>query len=123
MSNKGILGVDWFLLLPVFILVAISLITLFSLSSTFFKSQLIFLVVSVFAFLFFSQANYKLLSIYSKPIYILSLILLVLVLFLGIESRGAVRWVEIFGFRFQFSEILKPFLSISFAGYLVNRKN
>ena len=123
MNNKGILGVDWFLLYPVFILVVISLVTLLSINVAFFKSQLVFLTVSILAFLFFSQANYKLLAFYSKPIYIISLILLILVFFLGIESRGAIRWVEVFGFRFQFSEILKPFLSISFAGYLVNRKN
>jgi rod shape determining protein RodA len=37
---------------------------------------------------------------------------------LGIESRGAVRWLEIAGFRIQFSEILKPFLAISLASFL-----
>jgi rod shape determining protein RodA len=31
-----------------------------------------------------------------------------------------VRWVELFGLRAQFSEVLKPFLAISFASYLAN---
>jgi rod shape determining protein RodA len=39
-------------------------------------------------------------------------------LFLGIESRGAVRWVEILGVRIQFSEVLKPFLIVAFASFL-----
>jgi rod shape determining protein RodA len=50
-------------------------------------------------------------------------VLLILVLILGIESRGAVRWIEILGFRIQFSEILKPFLAISLSSYLANLKN
>ena len=42
---------------------------------------------------------------------------------MGIESRGAIRWIEILGFRFQLSEILKPFLAISLTGYLIEKKN
>jgi rod shape determining protein RodA len=123
MNRRGLLDIDWFLILPVGILVAISLVTLFSINVSFFKSQLVFLLFSVFAFIFFSQANYKILKIYSKPIYILSLILLGLVFFLGIESRGAARWYDLFGLRIQFSEILKPFLAVSFASFIINKKN
>jgi len=121
MNSNG-LRFDWFLIIPVGLLIIISLVTLFSLNPDFFKSQLVFLIVSLLAFVFFSQANYKILDTYSKPIYITSLILLILVFFLGIESRGSVRWVEFFGLRAQFSEILKPFLAISFASYLASVK-
>jgi rod shape determining protein RodA len=122
MNSKGF-GIDWFLVIPVGLLVIISLVTLFSLSPDFFKSQFIFLIISLIAFVFFSQTNYKVLDTYAKPIYIISLILLVLVFFLGIESRGSMRWVQFLGLRAQFSEVLKPFLAISFASYLVNVKN
>lgn len=44
------------------------------------------------------------------------------VLILGIESRGAVRWIEILGIRIQFSEILKPFLAVSFSTFLAGVK-
>ena len=121
--NSKILGIDWFLIIPVGLLIIISLVTLFSVNPDFFRSQLIFLVVSILAFIFFSQTNYKILDTYSKPIYIASLILLVLVFFLGIESRGSTRWIEFLGLRAQFSEVLKPFLAISFASYLVNLRN
>jgi len=122
MNKKGLLGIDFFLIFPVAILVLISLVTLLSINLSFFRSQLIFLIVSSLAFLFFSQSNYQILKIYSKPIYILSLILLALVFFLGVESRGAARWYDFFGLRVQFSEILKPFLAISFASYVINKK-
>lgn len=123
MNRKGLLGIDWFLILPVGILVVISLVTLFSLNISFFKNQLVYLLICVLAFLFFSQANYQILKVYTKPVYFLSLILLGLVFFLGIESRGAARWYDLFGFRIQFSEILKPFLAISFTSFIINTKN
>ncbi|MCL5970728.1 MAG: rod shape-determining protein RodA [Patescibacteria group bacterium] len=122
MSKKFFFGIDWYLILPVVVLVLISLVTLFSLNISLFKSQLIFLIVSVFAFIFFSEVNYKIIKIYATPIYIVSLVIFVLIFFLGIESRGAIRWIDIFGFRLQFSEILKPFLAISFASYLTEKK-
>lgn len=84
----------------------------------FFRSQLISLIVAGIAFFFFSQANIEFLKQMRLPIYLISVAILAVVLVIGIESRGAVRWVDIFGVRLQFSEILKPFLAISFASYL-----
>ncbi|MCL5019739.1 MAG: rod shape-determining protein RodA [Patescibacteria group bacterium] len=110
--------VDWWLITPVFVLVLISLTTLFSINVSFFKSQFIFLILSFVVFLFFSQINYKALRTYAVPIYIVSLIILFLVLLLGIESRGAIRWIDIAGLRIQFSEVLKPFLAVALASFL-----
>jgi len=122
MSRKGFLGLDWILLTAVCALVIISLVTLFSINFDFFKSQFVFLIFSVLAFIFFSQTNYKILGNFSKPIYIVSLIILALVLILGFEARGSTRWIQFLGLRAQFSEILKPFLAISLASYLASKK-
>lgn len=110
--------IDWLLMLPVMILVVLSLLTLVSLDVAFFRNQLFSLIVSIIAFFIFSQVDIRALKAYSLPFYIASVIILVIVLLLGVESRGAVRWVTIFGISFQFSEILKPFLAVSLAGYL-----
>lgn len=115
--------IDLGLVVPVLILLILSLTALFSVNVVFFKSQLIFAFLGILAFIFFSQVNYKVLQHFSTPIYIVSVSLLFLVLILGIESRGAIRWIEIAGFRIQFSEILKPFLAISLATFLAERKN
>ncbi len=115
-------SIDWLLMLAVGILVTFSLVTLFSIDNAIFKSQLIFTVLSVIIFLVFSQLNPSVLRTYSIPIYIASLILLTAVLFLGVESRGSVRWFTIFGVGIQFSELLKPFLAISIASYLTSLK-
>lgn len=116
-------SIDWFLMIPVFVLLAFSLVTLFSLDPGFFRSQFIFLIFCFLVFFVLTQLNSSVLKYYSIPIYIVSVILLAVVLFLGIESRGSVRWFEILGFRIQFSEILKPFLALSFASYLTNLKS
>ena len=122
MSRK-IWKFDWPLLIPVAILVVLSLTTLFSINFSLFRTQLLFLIASVLVFIFFSFVNYKIIQVYSVPIYVFSLIALFLVLILGIETRGSVRWIEFLGFRAQFSEILKPFLAISFSSFLITRKN
>lgn len=121
--KKALFGIDLGLMASVIVLVTLSLTTLFSIDFSLFKSQLIFFIVGIFAFLFFSQTNYKTVKLYSVPIYIISIVLLLIVLVIGIESRGAVRWLEFFGFRMQFSEILKPFLAISFSSYLSSKNN
>lgn len=110
--------IDWWLITPVLILVTVSLATLSSIDIVYFRTQLISLVLAVFAFLFFSRINLDLLRQLKVPIYIVSLILLIVLFIVGIETRGAVRWVDIFGVSLQFSEILKPFLAVSFAAFL-----
>jgi len=123
MNRQSLFNIDWGLLAPVIVLVTFSLTVLFSMDTSLFKSQLIFFIVGIFAFLFFSRTNYKAIKLYALPIYVISIILLVVVLFLGVETRGSIRWLEVFGFSLQFSEILKPFLAISLAAYLSSENN
>ncbi|MDP2585377.1 MAG: FtsW/RodA/SpoVE family cell cycle protein [Candidatus Levybacteria bacterium] len=123
MNRRSFFSIDWGLLAPAIILVILSLITLFSIDTSLFKSQLVFCIVGIFAFLFFSQTNYKTVNLYAIPIYIVSIVLLIVVLIVGVETRGSVRWLEIFGFKVQFSEILKPFLAISLSSYLSSKNN
>lgn len=123
MSNRGFFSIDWALLVPAVVLVVMGLTTLFSINSSFFVSQLFFVFLSFIAFLVFSHINYKILELYKTPIYIISILFLLFILILGIESRGAVRWIDFLGIRIQFSEILKPFLLISMASFLANGRN
>ena len=115
-------AVDWWLLTPALVLVTISLTTLFSVNVAFFRAQLISFLIALVAFFFFSRINLNFLKQVSLPIYSISLILLGIVFLLGFESRGAVRWVNILGTSVQFSEIIKPFLSVAFASFLAGSK-
>lgn len=118
---RRFLRVDFFLLLPVVILVSVSLVTLLSLNFDYFKSQLVSLFIALLAFFIFSQINIDFFKPLKSSIYVLSLVFLLITLAIGIQSHGAVRWIDIFGIRLQFSEILKPFLSFIFAAMLAER--
>ncbi len=120
--RNSLLRIDWHLVTPVIILVILSLTTLLSIDGSFFRSQLFGVVMSIIAFLFFSQIDNAALQVLAKPIYFVSLGLLAVILIIGFESRGAVRWIDIFGVSIQLSEVLKPFLLISFAGFLAHKK-
>ncbi len=52
------------------------------------------------------------------PIFIISLGLLFLVLFLGVEVKGSKRWLDLNFFRFQPIEFLKPFFIVIIAKIL-----
>ena len=94
--TKSFFGnLDWGLIAPVIVLVALSLTTIFSINFILFKNQLFFLILAIFVFLFFSQIDYKIIQRYGLPIYVGSIILLLLVLVFGFESRGAVRWLSL----------------------------
>lgn len=121
MRRGNFLNIQWTLLTPIIILVILGLTTLFSINFSLFKTQLIFFIVSLFAYVFFCNVDYKILKSYSIQIYILSIIVLSFVLILGIESRGATRWIDIFGLRIQFSEFLKPFLAFSISSFLSSK--
>lgn len=123
MKYFSLSSIDWLLMIAVGLLLIFSLVTLFSIDVEIFKSQLIFTFVSIGVFFIFSQLNPSILKNYTIPIYIGSVILLIGVLFLGVESRGSVRWFTLFGVGIQFSELLKPFLAISIASYLSSLKS
>lgn len=120
---KGWLShIDLLLVIPVLVLLLFSLITLFSISHTFFTNQLIFSLLCCLVFFFFSQVDLENISGLAVPLYIVSIIALLVVLGIGFESRGAIRWVDILGFRLQFSEILKPVLIFCFAVFLAKQR-
>jgi len=111
------------LLAPPIILVIISLFTLYSIDPTFASRQAISLALAIAAFILFSRIDYSILGFFSKYIYLIMIISLILLLFLGPEVRGSVRWFDIFGLRIQVSEIIKPFFITSLAYYLASNKS
>lgn len=113
--------IDWLLVIPVFVLVALSLATLFSINVSFFMNQLVFFLLCIGVFLFFSRVQLVHFEMYQVFTYILACGLFVIVLLIGLEARGAARWVDFLGIRAQFSEILKPFLLLTLVSFLAHR--
>ena len=82
--------------------------------------QILGVVLGIIAMIFFSFVDYHLLKKYKYWIVGVTIVLLVLVFVpgIGMESYGAKRWISLFGFSIQPSEIAKFALVIFIASYL-----
>ncbi|MDR1692145.1 MAG: putative lipid II flippase FtsW [Oscillospiraceae bacterium] len=77
--------------------------------------QGIFMLLGLAAMLLVSRLNYAYFSMFSVPAVAVSLVLLVLVLFIGSDEKGAVRWINLGLFNIQPSEIAKIAVILMFA--------
>jgi len=88
----------------------------------FFSKHLIFAIFSIFLMITISWFQTKFLKKFLIPIFLVLLITLFLVLFFGVEVKGSKRWLDLFFFRFQPIEFLKPFFIVMVA-QILSRKN
>ena len=75
----------------------------------FFSKHLIFALLALVIMIFLSALKTSLLKKVVLPLFILSFISLALVPIIGVEVKGAKRWLDFTFFRLQPIEILKPF--------------
>ena len=78
----------------------------------FFSKHLIFSIFSIFLMIAISYLEINFLKKIIVPIFLISLITLFLVLLFGVEVKGSKRWLNLFFFRFQPIEFLKPFFIV-----------
>lgn len=74
----------------------------------FIKRQLLFIFVSLFIIFFLSIQRLKTIRRIAIIGYVLTLLLMLMTLFAGYETKGASRWIRLFGFSLQPSEFIKP---------------
>jgi len=79
----------------------------------FFSKHLIFTFLALFIMLFISAIETSLLKKITIPFFIISFLLLILVPIIGIEVKGSKRWLDLYLFRFQPIELLKPFFILA----------
>ena len=75
----------------------------------FFSKHLIFTVLAFFIMFIISAIDTLLLKKIVTPFFIISFLLLILVPIIGVEVKGAKRWLDLYLFRLQPIELLKPF--------------
>ena len=114
---------DTGIVVPSLVLILISLVLLSSLDMQLFQSQLVFAILGAVVFVFASSIHIRSLSRLQLFFYGGSIIFLLLVVFFGDDVRGSKRWLEFAGFRMQSSELIKPFLILSFASILTGWKD
>ena len=81
----------------------------------FLNRQLIFLLISLCIITILALIDKKYIKVISMLGFVITIALMVLVLFIGDEAKGARRWLNILGFSLQPSELLKPFYIILIA--------
>lgn len=74
--------------------------------------NLIFSLIGLCIILFCSALDEKKIIDISYICFIILFLLLIVVLFVASENKGAKRWIRLFGFSLQPSEIIKPFFII-----------
>ena len=79
----------------------------------FFSKHLIFTVLAIFIMFIISAIETSLLKKIVIPLFILSFLLLILVPIIGVEVKGAKRWLNLYLFRLQPIELLKPFFILA----------
>ena len=79
----------------------------------FFTKHLVFTFLALIIMICISSVNTSFLKKIIIPIFIFSFIFLALVPFIGVEVKGAKRWLDLYFFRLQPIEILKPFFILA----------
>ncbi len=114
-------SIDLVLLISIALLIALGSIILFSASGEnvrMMNNHTIHLILATIVMLVATQLSSDLLKRWSFWIYIFGIIVLVLVLIQGSMGKGAQRWLEVGGLRFQPSEIMKLAVPMMVASYL-----
>lgn len=114
-------GLDFKGLFFILAIGAISLLTIFSVSSSLFYNQLIFWVVGLAVFYLASGFHLHLWENLAVPLYILSLVLLFVIFLVAEPIRGSVRWIDLGVFRVQPSEIAKVAVILVLANFFSSR--
>ena len=86
------------------------------------NKQVLGLILGLFVMIVVSLIDYSFILRFSWLIYLFNIGLLSLITFhvFGDDAGGAVRWIEVGGFRFQPSELSKVLLILFFPGFLEN---
>ena len=119
------LHIDPLLLFLLILLTAVGLFVLYSASEaspSILKRQAVFFGLAYIAMFAVAQFQPMYFARWSLLFYLGGLTLLLFVLFHGVGAKGAQRWLDIGGFRFQPSEIMKLAMPIAIAAYL-SQKN
>ena len=88
----------------------------------FFSKHLIFATLAIFLMILISFIQLNFFKKIVIPIFVVSVISLILVLFFGVEVKGSKRWLDLVFFRFQPVELVKPFF-ILFIAKILSKDN
>ena len=89
---------------------------------SFFQKHLLYTLTSFCLMIFISSLNNEFINNSILPGFLISLILLAIVPLVGIEVKGAKRWLNLYFFNFQPIEFIKPFFILIIAKIISSNK-
>ena len=127
---------DFALCITIFLLLSLGIIMVLSASApsslstngnsyTYVLKQLGFAIVGIVLMFFISRIDYRIYKNFYKIAYVIAIIALFSVAIpgIGVEVKGARRWINLGFGNFQPSEIAKVALIVFYAGYLTDHKD
>lgn len=112
--------INWPIIICSLLLLSFSILVIFSSSPTLAFQQGIFAVVGILIYFFVSGFDYRSIRSMIIPSYVFIVILLLIVQILGVETRGAIRWIPLGIINIQPSELAKPILILILAQFWSN---
>ena len=122
--DKSLLSVILALLIFGWIMSFSASLSYFS-SYSFFAKQTLFILMGLSSGLIILNTPISVLQKYSIPLFILTLILLMVVFLpspIGHEVKGSTRWINFVYFKFQPSELMKLSMVLFMAGFLIRQE-
>ena len=116
------LFLDYPMLIGVGFLTVLSVIVLNSIAPHLFPSYFLYIVLAFAALFIFMQVDFDVISIFSRHLYVASIIFLLLPIIIGQVTRGTIRWIPLGPLTIQPAEIVRPFLLVFFANYLTQSR-
>ena len=121
-----LLKIDWLFMIAMLGLIAVGILFIYSASyrndnewmTALTRRQVVWAVAGLFCFFGVVLTDYRTLAENAWWIYIVCLILLVMVLFMGVKIYGSYRWLNVFGIQIQPSEFAKIGTMLVLAKYL-----
>ena len=85
------------------------------------EKQIMWVLAGFAVWLILSYTNYNILAVVAPVFYIITIVLLVMIFFMGVKIYGARRWLDFGGFRMQPSEFAKV-SCLLLISYIASRK-
>lgn len=89
----------------------------------FFSKHLLFVLFAILLMFFFSFLKLEFVEKSITPLFVLLLLILILVPLIGVEVKGSKRWLNLYFFRIQPIELIKPIFIMLSAKILTQDKN
>ena len=107
------------LLLPSFFLSLIGFFNIFGIKQSLTLNQIFYIIVGFLAFFIAKKIGRNFFSVNVQFFYWIFIFILLTTFSIGLEVRGSKRWIDLYFFNFQGSEIFKGFFILQLANFLV----